>query len=71
MLFGYENLDVWNKAVDFAVNVDETVDNISTNRKHYRLLEQIESSSTSVSMNLAEGKGRFSKKGLINSLKKS
>ena len=53
MLFGYENLDVWNKAVDFAVNVVETVDNISTNRKHYRLLEQIESSSTSVSMNLA------------------
>jgi len=66
MLFGYENLDVWNKAVDFAVNVVETVDNISTNRKHYRLLEQIESSSTSVSMNLAEGKGRFSKKEFIH-----
>ena len=65
MLFGYENLDVWNKAVDFAVKVVETVDNISTNRKHYRLLEQIESSSTSVPMNLAEGKGRFSKKEFI------
>jgi four helix bundle protein len=62
MPFGYENLDVWNKAVDFAVKVVETVDNITTNRKHYRLLEQIESSSTSVPMNLAEGKGRFSKK---------
>ena len=66
MQFGYENLDVWNKAVDFAVKVIETVDNISTNRKHYRLLEQIESSSTSVSMNLAEGKGRFSKKEFIH-----
>ena len=66
MLFGYENLDVWNKSVDFAVKVIETVDNISTNRKHYRLLEQIESSSTSVSMNLAEGKGRFSKKEFIH-----
>ena len=65
MQFGYENLDVWNKAVDFAVKVIETVENISTNRKHYRLLEQIESSSTSVSMNLAEGKGRFSKKEFI------
>ncbi len=65
MQFGYENLDVWNKAVDFAVKVVETVDNISTNRKHYRLLEQIESSSTSVSMNLAEGKGRFSKKEFV------
>ena len=65
MKFGYEDLEVWNKAVDFAVKVVETVDNISTNRKHYRLLEQIESSSTSVSMNLAEGKGRFSKKEFI------
>jgi four helix bundle protein len=65
MQFGYENLDVWNRAVDFAVRVIETVENISTDRKHYRLLEQIEASSTSVSMNLAEGKGRFSKKEFI------
>ena len=62
MKFGYENLEVWNKAVDFAVAVIDTVENISTDRKHYRLLEQIEASSTSVSMNIAEGKGRFSKK---------
>ena len=65
MRFGYEDLDVWKKSVDFAVNVIDTVDRISTNRKHYRLLEQIESSSTSVSMNLAEGKGRYSKKEFI------
>ena len=65
MKFGYEDLEVWNKAIDFAVKVVETVDNISTNRKHYRLLEQIEASSTSVSMNLAEGKGRFSKKEFV------
>ena len=65
MELGYENLEVWNKAVDFAVKVIDTVDNISTDRKHYRLLEQIESCSTSVSMNLAEGKGRFSKKEFI------
>ena len=30
MNFGYEDLDVWKKAVDFAVEVIETVDNIST-----------------------------------------
>jgi four helix bundle protein len=62
MEFAYENLEVWNKAVDFAVLVVETVGEISTDRKHYRLLEQIESSSTSISMNIAEGKGRYSKK---------
>ena len=66
MKFGYENLDVWNKAVDFAVQVIETVERIFTDRKHYRLLEQIESSSTSVSMNLAEGKGLYSKKEFIH-----
>ena len=65
MKFGYEDLDVWNKAVDFAVQVVKTVEDIATNRKHYRLLEQIEACSTSVSMNLAEGKGRYSKKEFI------
>ena len=62
MKFGYEDLEVWKRAVDLAVKIIDTVENISTNRKHYRLLEQIEASSTSVPMNLAEGKGRFSKK---------
>lgn len=65
MKFAYENLEVWNKALDFAVEVIDTVEGISTGRKHYRLLEQIEASSTSVSMNLAEGKGRNSTKEFI------
>ncbi len=62
MKFAYENLEVWNKAIDFAVKVINTVENISTDRKHYRLLEQIEASSTSIAMNIAEGKGRYSRK---------
>lgn len=45
--------------------VIDTVENISTDRKHYRLLEQIEASSTSISMNLAEGKGRNSNKEFV------
>jgi len=68
MKFAYEKLDVWNKAVDFAADVIDTVENISTDRKHYRLLEQIEASSTSVSMNIAEGKGRFSNKEFVQYL---
>jgi four helix bundle protein len=60
--FAYEDLEVWKKAVAFAVSVINTVEEISTDRKHYRLLEQIESCSTSISMNIAEGKGRYSKK---------
>jgi four helix bundle protein len=65
MQFGYEDLDVWNKAVDFAVKVIDLVDVLGTSRKHFRLLEQIEASSTSIATNLAEGKGRFSKKEFI------
>ena len=57
--FGYEDLEVWNRAVNFAKDVINIVESIETTRKHYRLFDQIESSSTSIAMNLAEGKGRF------------
>jgi four helix bundle protein len=66
--FAYEDLEVWDKAVDFAVKVIDTVEDMSTDRKHYRLLEQSEASSTSVAMNIAEGKGRFSKKEFVQYL---
>ena len=62
MQFAYEDLDVWNKSVDFAIEVINTVEEINTDRRHYRLLEQIEASSSSIAMNIAEGKGRFSNK---------
>jgi four helix bundle protein len=68
MKFGYEDLDVWNKSVDFAVEAIDVVEEISTDRKHYRLLEQIEASSVSVSANIAEGKGRFSKREFVQFL---
>lgn len=61
-MLAYKDLEVWQRSIQFAVDVIDTVDTISTDRKHYRLFEQIEASSSSVSMNIAEGKGRFSKK---------
>jgi four helix bundle protein len=66
MKFAYEDLDVWSKAVDFAVRVVGLVDSIDTSRKHFRLFEQIEASSSSISANIAEGKGRFSKKEFVH-----
>lgn len=42
-----------------VIDAAETID---SKRKHYRLFEQIEASSTSIAMNIAEGKGRFSVK---------
>ena len=62
MKFGYEDLEVWNRAIEFVVEVIDLTEKISSGRKHYRLLEQIEASSASIPMNIAEGKGRFSKK---------
>ena len=68
MKFAYEKLEVWNKAIEFTVKVIDIVGDINTNRKHFRLLEQIEASSASVPMNIAEGKGRYSKKEFIQYL---
>ena len=66
--FSFEDLEVWQKAMDFADKVINVVDKLNTNRRHYRLIEQLESSATSVSMNIAEGKGRYSKKEFIRFL---
>ena len=62
MAFAFEDLQVYQKALDFAVNVITAIDEIDAPRKHFKLIEQIEASSTSVASNISEGKGRFSKK---------
>jgi four helix bundle protein len=66
--FGFEDLEVWQKAVDFAKRVIELTEEFNTGHKHYRLIEQLEASSTSVALNIAEGKGRHSKKEFIQFL---
>ena len=60
--FSFEDLEVYQKALDFAVAVIDVIDQLDTPRKHYRIIEQLEGSCTSVAFNIAEGKGRFSKK---------
>ena len=60
--FAFEELEVWQKAVEFAKAVIETAEGIKTNKKHFRLIEQLEAASSSVALNIAEGKGRYSKK---------
>jgi len=63
--FDFENLEVWNKAVDFAGKVIESIEKISF---HNRLCQQIEAAAASVAQNIAEGKGRNSKKEMIQFL---
>ncbi len=67
-LFSFQDLKVWQKAVLFAEKVIRTVDKLQTPRKHYRLIEQLESAATSVAMNIAEGKGRQTTKEFIQFL---
>ena len=64
----FKDLKVWQKAVEFADEVISVVDGLNTSRKHFRLIEQLESAVTSISMNVAEGKGRFSKKEFVQFL---
>jgi len=66
--FSFEDLAVWQKSIDFAKVVLEITEEIKTRRRHYRLIEQLESASTSIALNIAEGKGRYSKKEFIKFL---
>jgi four helix bundle protein len=60
----YKDLLVWQKSIEFASQVIDQAENLVSERKHYRLLEQLEAAATSIPMNIAEGKGRHSTKEL-------
>ena len=67
-MFAFEDLLVWQKAIDFAEVVMKTIDEFEAPRKHFRIIEQLEAASISISSNIAEGKGRFSKKEFVHYL---
>ena len=67
-MFAFEDLLVWQKAIDFAEVVIKTIDEFEAPRKHFRIIEQLEAAAISVSSNIAEGKGRFSKKEFVHYL---
>jgi len=64
----YKELMVWQKSMDLATRVIEIVDYLNTDRRHFRLIEQLESAVTSIPMNIAEGKGRESQKEFVRFL---
>ena len=51
-MFSFQELKVWQKGVEFAEKVIRTIDGLDAPRRHYRIIEQLESASTSVSMNI-------------------
>ena len=66
--FAFKELKVWEKSVDFANCIIDITENLNSKEKHYRLKEQIEASAASIASNIAEGKGRNSKKEFIQYL---
>ena len=66
--FPFEELKVWQRAVDFANAVIQLLENIDTERRHFILIEQLEAAATSIALNIAEGKGRYSRKEFIQFL---
>jgi len=64
----YKDLQVWQKSIDLATTVIALVEDLNTDRKHFRLIEQLESAVTSIPMNIAEGKGRESRKEFVRFL---
>lgn len=64
----YKDLSVWQKSMVFANSVIALIETLDTDRRHYRLFEQLEAAVTSIPMNIAEWKGRNSKKEFVHFL---
>ena len=60
-MFGFERLDVWHKAVDLILQIDEVVKKLPRSES-YSLGDQIKRAVLAISTNIAEGTGRNSKK---------
>ena len=60
--FSFKDLVVWKKSMEFASNILNMTEGI---KGHFRLVEQLEACAASVAQNIAEGKGRLSKKEFV------
>ena len=60
--FSFKDLIVWQMSIKFANDIVDLTENLNTTKHHFRLIEQMESAATSIPMNIAEGKGRYSRK---------
>ena len=59
MRFMFENLDVYQKAVDFAEQASVLTEAFP--KGNYYLTDQINRAALSISLNIAEGNGRYHK----------
>lgn len=64
MAFMFENLQVYQKAIDFADRIAAHTESFP--RGYYFLVDQLNRAALSIATNLAEGNGRFTKADRIN-----
>tara|TARA_B100000965_G_C19281906_1_gene621940 strand:+ start:178 stop:369 length:192 start_codon:yes stop_codon:yes gene_type:complete len=57
----FQNLVVWQKAHELTLKIYKLTDNFPKEER-YRLVDQLCRAASSVPANIAEGKGRYSKK---------
>lgn len=60
-MFRFENLEIWKKAIEITDTFFDLADNLEEKR-NYRFAEQLRSASLSITNNIAEGSGSFSKR---------
>ncbi len=60
-MFGFENLDTWKSAIDFAGLVYRLAHKLPDDER-YGLISQMRRAAVSISSNLAEGNSRTSRK---------
>jgi four helix bundle protein len=65
--FSFENLTVWQNSIEFSKNIYELT-NYFPKEEFYGLTSQIRRAAVSISLNIAEGKGRYHKKEFIQFL---
>jgi hypothetical protein len=51
--FSFEDLEVWQKSIAFAKKTIQLTEKINTGQRHFRLIEQLESASASIALNIA------------------
>jgi len=63
----FEDLEIWNKAVDLAVKFHRIAERLDS-RRLYRYAEQLRAAGLSISNNIAEGSGRVHKQAFVQFL---
>lgn len=65
--FRFEKLDIWKKAINIGMKLFDIANDLEK-RRLYRFAEQLRAAGLSMSNNIAEGSGSFSKKEFIQFL---